>query len=114
MSTAGLSNEQSVALFQRWDTLSEDDKKKEILKVLEEPESVEKFTQQCKEIGHRAVVIDTSFKRVKESFDEVISKYDKDFPEVKDYAARWDGFRAVSERLFFYFMSSLNNLLLPC
>jgi hypothetical protein len=98
MSTT-LSHEQSLALLQRWDTLSDDDKmehQKEILKVLEEPGSVDKFSQQCKEIGQRAVVIDTSFKRVHEGFDEIIEKFGKDFPEVKEYGARWDGLRSVS------------------
>ena len=106
MSTSGLFDEKSLALLQQWDTLSEDEQMKnqrDILKVLEDPTTVAKFSEQCKNIGQAAVAIDTSFKRVHEGFDEIFQKYGKDFPEVKDYGERWNGFRAVGERLFFLF-----------
>ena len=73
----------------------------DILKVLQDSETTTKFSEQCKNIGQTAVAIDTSFKRVHDGFVEIIEKYGKDFPEVVDYGAQWDGFRAVSECLFF-------------
>ena len=117
MSTSGLLDEKSLALLQRLDTLSDDERledKKDILKALKDPDTISKFVEDCKKTGQTAVAIDTSFKRVHEGFDEIIKKYSKDFPELKEYSARWDGFKAVSELLFFYFMSSLNNHRLPC
>ena len=104
MSTSGLLDEKSLALLQRLDTLSEDERladQKDILKALEDPETISRFSEDCKKTGQTAVAIDTSFKRVHEAFDEIIKNYGKDFPELKDYGARWNGFRAVSEHLFF-------------
>ena len=104
MATTVISYEQSLALFERWDSLTEDEQmaqQQEILKVLEEPDTVAKFAEQCKNIGNTAVAIDTSFKRVKDGFDDIIKNYSKDFPEVIGFGAQWDGFRLVSEYPFF-------------
>ena len=89
MSTSGLFNEQP-------------ENQKDILKALEDPDAIAKFVEDCKKTGQNAVAIDTSLKRVHDSFVEIIKNYGKDFPELKDYSARWDGFRVVSERLFFF------------
>ena len=98
MSTSGLFSEQA-------------ENQKDMLKALEDPDAIAKFVEDCKKTGQNAVAIDTSLKRVHDSFVEIIKNYGKDFPELKDYSARWDGFRVVSERLFFFcFMTSLNTL----
>ena len=73
---------------------------KDILKVLEDPVTIKKFSENCKNIGQKSVATDTSFEHVRQGFVEIIKNYGKDFPEVKDYGARWDGFISVSERLF--------------
>ena len=104
MSTSGLFDEKSLALLQRWDTLSDDEQleiQKDILKALEDPGAIAKCLEDCRKIGQTAVAIGTSFERVHVGFNEIIKNYGKDFPELKDYGARWDSFRVVSERLFF-------------
>ena len=103
MATPVVSYEQSLALFERWDSLTEDERmahQQEVLKVLEEPNTVAKFVEQCKNIGNTANAINTSFKRVKDGFDNIIKNYSKDFPEAIGFGAQWNDFRLVSEYPF--------------
>ena len=81
--------------------LSEDDQIKEqeeLIKELDEPDTLTNFVKACKNIGKTAVDIDNDFLSVKYGFDELVEKYGKDFPKVKsDFLPRWEGFMAVSQ-----------------
>ncbi|XP_006463620.1 hypothetical protein AGABI2DRAFT_194392 [Agaricus bisporus var. bisporus H97] len=81
-----------------WASLSQEDKikeQKEMTKILEDPETLSKFSEACKNIGQTAVSIDTDFRIVKNGFAKLVEKYGKDFPDVeKVYVPKWDGFMA--------------------
>lgn len=64
--------------------------------------TVQKFTEACKTIGEAAAAVDRAFENVKIGFDDIVRNYGQDFPEVKDYAAKWVGYKQVSEYLFFF------------
>ncbi|XP_006462924.1 hypothetical protein AGABI2DRAFT_179503 [Agaricus bisporus var. bisporus H97] len=74
-----------------WASLSEEDKikqKKEMTKILKDPETLSKFVEACKNIGQTAVSVDAEFRTVKDGFAKLVEKYDTDFPDV---GKRWNG-----------------------
>ncbi|EKM76404.1 hypothetical protein AGABI1DRAFT_115754 [Agaricus bisporus var. burnettii JB137-S8] len=77
---------------------SQEDKIKqqeEWTKFLQEPGTVDKFNEACKNIGQAAVAIEYDFKTVKVAFTKFVEKYGTDFPEVGSfYASKWDKFIA--------------------
>ena len=91
--------------------LSEEDQikqQKELIKQLDEPDMLEKFIEECKKSGQRALAIEYDFIRVKAGLAELIRKYGKDFPTIEsEYDPRWGAFIAVSQH--FSFLSPLND-----
>ena len=80
----------------------------ELIKELDNPDTLKAFIEECKNIGQKAVYIDNDFIAIKRGFEELVKKYGKEFPKVKsEFVPRWDGLMNVSQ--YFPFLSPLNN-----
>ena len=84
--------------------LSEEDKIKQqedLIKVLNNPDTLKKFVEACKYIGEQVVNIDNEIIHIKDDFANFVEKCGKEFPKVKsEYVPRWDGLMAVSEDFY--------------
>ncbi|KAF7762324.1 hypothetical protein Agabi119p4_8917 [Agaricus bisporus var. burnettii] len=91
----GQTPEQSLV---EWNSLSEDGQIKqqeEITKYLKEPDTLDKFKQDCRDVGRTAVAIDDGLRFVQRGFFRLAEKYGKDFPLVGEvYVTKWNGFMA--------------------
>jgi hypothetical protein len=102
--------EKTLAFFEQLCTVKSEEEIQEVQKqinnVLDKPDTIDKFKNQCKTIGQTAAATKEAFQNVKDSFDKIKNKpdYFKAFPEISGYANQWDEFRAVSEYPFFPFL----------
>ena len=91
--------------------LSDDEQIKqqeELIKLLDNADTVGDFVKECKNIGQTAVAIDNDFIAIKNSFDDFVKTYGNSLPKVKsDFVPQWAGFMAVSQ--YFLFWAPLNN-----
>ncbi|KAF7782841.1 hypothetical protein Agabi119p4_2217 [Agaricus bisporus var. burnettii] len=87
-----MSYEKALSSFSEEEIIKEQE---EITKFLEEPGTVAKFSEACKNIGQTAVAIDENFRIVQKGFADIVEKYGKDFPEVGNvYVPQWNGYMA--------------------
>ena len=81
--------------------LSEEDKIKnmeELEKILDDPNTLKKFVEGCKNIGRTADAIDKDFIHVKDGFDKLVKDYETNFPELgSKYVPDWAALMAVSD-----------------
>ncbi|EKM74628.1 hypothetical protein AGABI1DRAFT_109917 [Agaricus bisporus var. burnettii JB137-S8] len=97
---------ESAPSLVEWNSLSEDGQIKqqeEITKYLKEPDTLDKFKQDCRDVGRTAVAIDDGLRFVQRGFFRLAEKYGKDFPLVGEvYVTKWNGFMAVSNSTLNY------------
>lgn len=91
---------ESAPSLVEWNSLSEDGQIKQqegITEYLKEPDTLDKFKQDCRDVGRTAVAIDDGLRFVQRGFFQLAEKYAKDFPLVGEvYVTKWNGFMAVS------------------
>ncbi|EKM75176.1 hypothetical protein AGABI1DRAFT_95114 [Agaricus bisporus var. burnettii JB137-S8] len=78
----------------KWNSLSQEDQEA-LIKILEDPSTLQQFGDACKHIGQTAVAVDEDFRTVKNGFAAFIENYGNDFPDVANvFVPRWDGYMA--------------------
>lgn len=106
------SSDEETPEWEDWDSFSENDKMKKQEKVTEyltKRTTIEKFGEECKNIGQTAVAIDRDFRQVKTGLANLVKKYGGDFPGIeKVHLPKWIKLKAVS--YFFHLFSHWNNL----
>ncbi|XP_006463637.1 hypothetical protein AGABI2DRAFT_194403 [Agaricus bisporus var. bisporus H97] len=96
------SSDEETPEWEDWDSFSENDKMKKQEKVTEyltKRTTIEKFGEECKNIGQTAVAIDRDFRQVKTGLANLVKKYGGDFPGIEKVhlpkwiklKARWEG-----------------------
>ncbi|EKM74221.1 hypothetical protein AGABI1DRAFT_116841, partial [Agaricus bisporus var. burnettii JB137-S8] len=82
-----------VPTLVEWNSLTEEDQIRqqgEMTKFLGEPDTTEKFIEECKKIGQKAVAIGSDFTTVLNSFISLAARYGNYVPELMTiYIPRW-------------------------